>query len=209
MSIRSAKARNAHRVGLLITVAGEGPAERCRNVTVDLRFAHAAVGSVMFHHRFPTEMPAAGHYTARLGDLDATAPQPLGLSLFVTDLDALGPVHVADVLVSADVLVGLGTEHRRITVPIVATLDGQDHVEPTVEQTLVHLQAARAHEDAIQQADAGNFDGAANTLRVARDSLSTYARPAEIAKEMADLAAESMRLARRETPAPGKPPDAS
>jgi hypothetical protein len=114
--------------------------------------------------------------------------------------------------VSADVPVGERSEHRHVTVPIVATLAGTDHVEPAVEQTLVRLQTARAREDATQQADAGNFDGAANTLRVARDSLSTYARQAEIAKEMADLAAESMRLARREPPASppsGKLPDAS
>ncbi len=237
LSTRFASAQNAHRVGLLITIAGERVRERpaitgepadptgaaagdtegvaglaARNVALELRLTHPAVAGVMFYQRFPMEATAPRAYVLRVGDLDAATPQQLGLSLFVEDLDQLGPQHVADLRVSADVVVGDGMEHRIITVAIIANLDGTDHVDPTVERTIVRFQAARARDDAIQQADAGNFDGAANTLRVARDSLSTYARQAEIAEEMADLAAESMRLSLRESRAPPRSdesPDAS
>jgi hypothetical protein len=217
LSSRFSTSHNAYRVGLLITIAGDPAPEigveppdqesdsfapAARNVTVELRQTHPAVTAVMVYQRFPMESTESNEYVIRVGDLSCTNPQPLGISLFVSELDQLGSVHVADVQVSADVVVGDGMAHRTITVPIEATLDGTDHIEPTVERAIVRFQAARAREDAIRQADAGNFDGAANTLRVARDSLATYARQAEIAEEMADLAAESMRLARREHPEP-------
>jgi hypothetical protein len=211
LSTRFARERNTHRVGLLITIAGERtPEHPARNVTLQLRLTHPAVAGVMFYQRFPMEATAPHEYVLHLGDLDATDPQPLGLSLFVEDLDQLGPQHVADLCVSADIVVGDGTERRVVTLPITAMLDDHDHVDPTVDQAIARFQAARARADAIQQADAGNFDGAANTLRVARDSLSTYAHHAEIAKEIAELAAESMRLARRESrELPRESPDAS
>jgi Ca-activated chloride channel family protein len=169
-----------------------------QNVTVDLRLLHDNVAGVMFYQRFPLETPEPGRYIVRLGDLYATNARPLGLSLFVNDLDVLGSLQVADVRVSADVLTGDGIEHRVMSVPVVANLDGTDHVEPTVDRTLIRFQAARARDEAIQQADAGNFDGAANTLRVARDNLARYASHAEVAEEMEDLAMEAGRLAQHE-----------
>jgi len=169
-----------------------------QNVTVSLRFTHDAVAGVMFYQRLPIETPEAGRYRIRLGDLYATSPRPLGLSLFVNDLDTLGTLEVAQVRVSADVLTAEGIEHRVITLPVVVNLDGTDHVEPTVERTLVRFQAARAREDAIARADAGDLDAAARSLSSARDALAPYAADPAVAEEMADLDAEAARMARHE-----------
>ena len=169
-----------------------------QNVTVDLRCIHDAVAGVMFYQRLPIETPQAGRYVIRLGDLYATSPRPLGLTLFVNDLDTLGTVEVAEVRVSADVLTAEGIEHRVITLPVVANLDGTDHVEPTVDRTLVRFQAAKAREDAIARADAGDLDAAARSLDLAREALAPYAADPEVAEEMADLEAEAECMARHE-----------
>jgi len=169
-----------------------------QNVTVDLRLLHDAVAGVMFYQRLSIQTPEPNHWVIRLGDLYATSPRMLGLTIFVNDLDVLETVQVAEVRVSADVLTAEGVEHRVITTPVVVNLDGADHVEPTVERTLVRFQAAKAREEAVQQADAGNLDGAANTLRVACDCLARYGDDAEVAEEMTDLAAEAQRLAERD-----------
>jgi len=169
-----------------------------QNVTVDIRVRHEGVAGVMFFQRFPIETPEDNHWIVRLGDLYATSPRLLGLTLFVNDLEELGAVEVAQVRVSADVLTAQGVEHRVVTTPVVANLDGENHVEPTVERTLIRFQAARAREDAVKQADLGHFDSAAHTLRVARDSLALYSSDADIAEEMEDLAIEATRIAERE-----------
>ena len=49
--------------------------------------------------------------------------------------------------------------------PVVANLDGEDRVEPTVEQTFLRFQAAKAREEAVRRADDGDFDAAAAGLR--------------------------------------------
>jgi len=169
-----------------------------QNVTVEVRLVHPAAAGLMLYQRLPVETPEPNRWVVRLGDLHATSPRVLGCTVFVNDLERLGTVQVAEVKVAADVLISEGIEHRTITTPVVANLDGADHVEPTVERQLVRFQAARAREDAIRQADAGNFDGAANTLRVARDGLARYGDDADVADEMDDLAAEAMRLAERD-----------
>jgi Ca-activated chloride channel family protein len=169
-----------------------------QNVTVDLRLLHDAVAGVMFYQRLSIETPEPNHWVVRLGDLDATSPRVLGLTLFVNDLDELGTVRVAEVRVSADVLTAEGIDHRVITTPVTVNLDGSDHVEPTVERTLVRFQAAKAREEAIARADRGDLDGAAQVLRVAQKSLAPYAADAEVTDEMADLATEAARLAERD-----------
>ena len=81
-----------------------------------------------------------------------------------------------------------------ITLPVVANLDGTDHVEPTVESSLVRFQAAQAREAAIEQADGGDLDGAAGMLREASEMLCGYASDPQVAEEIEDLRAESERL---------------
>jgi len=102
------------------------------------------------------------------------------------------------VRVVSDVVTAEAIEHRVITLPVVANLDGTDHVEPTVESSLVRFQAAQAREAAIEQADGGDLDGAAETLHEASAMLCCYASDPVVAEEMEDLRAESERLQRGE-----------
>jgi Ca-activated chloride channel family protein len=169
-----------------------------QNVTVEVRLEHDAAAGVMFYQRLQVETPEPNRWVVRLGDLYATSPQLLGLTLFVNDLEELGTVQVAQVRVSADVLTAEGIEHRVITTPVVANLDGADHLEPTVERTLVRFQAARAREDAIAHADRGDLDGAASALHVAMSCLDAYSADPEVAEEMEDLAAEAERMERHD-----------
>jgi Ca-activated chloride channel homolog len=169
-----------------------------QNVTVELRLLHDAVAGVLFLQRLPVETPEANRWVVRLGDLYATSPRVLGLTLFVNDLEELGMVQLAEIKVTADVLTAEGIEHRTITTPVMANLDGTDHVEPTVERQLVRFQAAQAREEAIAHADRGDLHGAANALRVAQNSLAPYAADAEVAEEIDDLAAEAERFAQNQ-----------
>ena len=78
--------------------------------------------------------------------------------------------------------------------PVMANLDGEDRVEPTVEQTFLRFQSAKAREEAIRRADEGNFEGAAASLREAAAGMTACPMAPEIAEEMEDLEAEAVRL---------------
>jgi hypothetical protein len=96
--------------------------------------------------------------------------------------------------VSADHLVPEGIEHRETTMPVVANLDGADHVEPEVETTLVRFEAARARKEAVDCADRGDFEGAAHMLREASARLSDLPATPYLAEEIEDLEAEAQRF---------------
>jgi len=91
-----------------------------------------------------------------------------------------------------------GITHRTIVMPVVANLDGEDRPEPTVEQTFLRFHSAKAREEAIRQADEGNFGGAAACLREAAVMMSSCEAGPEFAEEMTDLEAEAIRLEGRE-----------
>ncbi|MDQ3427144.1 MAG: hypothetical protein M3477_04870 [Gemmatimonadota bacterium] len=82
--------------------------------------------------------------------------------------------------------------------PLVANLDGEDRIEPTVEQTFLLFRSAKAREEAIRLADVGHFEGAAASLRQALVSMSACESVPVIADEMQDLHAEAVRLEARE-----------
>ena len=113
-----------------------------------------------------------------LHDLYATSPKALGLVFHVEDVRELGKVQLGEVRVEADVVTEAGIEHRTTVMPVFANLDGEDRVEPTVEQTFLRFQAARAREEAVRRADEGDFDGAAASLRDAAGALAACRRRA-------------------------------
>ncbi len=124
---------------------------------------------------YPVEKAAGGGWRLRLNDLYATTPRALGLVLHVEDVRELGKVLLAEVRVEADVITEAGIEHRTTVMPILANLDGEDRIEPVVEQTFIQFQVAKAREEAMRHADRGEFDQA-------------------VAEEMEDLEEESRRL---------------
>jgi hypothetical protein len=118
----------------------------------------------------------------------------LGLIFHVEDVRELGKVQLGEIRIEADIVGTDGIEHRTVVMPVIANLDGEDHIEPRVEQTFLRFHSARAREEAIRQADEGNFGGAAAALREAVAGMSASPAAPELTEEMEDLAAEAVRL---------------
>ncbi len=97
----------------------------------------------------------------------------------------------------ADVVGEAGIEHRTTVMPVVANLDGEDHVEPAVEQTFLRFQVARAREEAVRRADGGDFDAAAASLRDAAGGLAACPAASGVAEEIEDLEAEASGMDQR------------
>ena len=103
-------------------------------------------------------------------------------------------MKLGEVRVEADVVTDTGIEHRTTVMPVLANLDGEDHVEPEVEHTFLRFQAAKAREDAVRLADGGEFDRAAAGLEAAAASLAPIALGPGMAEEIEDLQREAGRL---------------
>ncbi len=168
-----------------------------QNLEVEVRLTHPRVAGVSFLQSYPVSHGDAGGWRVALHDLYATSPRALGLIFHVEDVRELGKVQLGEVRVEADVVAEDGIEHRITVMPVFANLDGEDRIEPTVEQTFLRFQAARAREEAVRQADRGDFDGAASCLREAAVALSTCADAPGMAEEIDDLRAEATRLDQR------------
>ena len=147
-----------------------------QNVTVEVRLSDPRVAGVSFLQSYAVEKTPEGGWRVRLHDLYATSPKALGLVLHVDDVRELGKVKLGEVRVEADVVTETGIEHRTTVMPVLANLDGEDHVEPTVEQTFLRFQAAKAREEAVRLADQGKFDRAAAGLEAAAAALAPVAQ---------------------------------
>jgi hypothetical protein len=168
-----------------------------QNVELEVSLTHPSVAGVSFLQSYPVETTPEGTWRISLNDLYATSPRAIGIVFHVDDVQNLGKVSLGEVRIEADVLSEAGVEHRTITMPVVANLDGEDRTEPGIEQTFLQFQSARAREEAIRQADSGNFEGAAASLRNAADKLSACQGVPAIAEEMEDLVAEADQLEAR------------
>jgi hypothetical protein len=156
------------------------------------------VQGVTFVQDYPLDRTASGDWVTSVGDLYGTAGRALGLVFHVENVTELGQVQLGEVEVSADVVTPEGVEHRVLTMPVVANLDAEDHVEPEVERTLVKFEAAKARREAVDRADGGDFDGAAASLRQAAAQLMPYAAAPDVKDEVDDLEAEATRMEQRE-----------
>jgi Ca-activated chloride channel homolog len=168
-----------------------------QNVEVEVRLAHPRVAGVSFLQSYPVAPTGDGAWRVALHDLYAGSPRALGLVFHVEDVRELGKVTLGEVRVEADIITESGIEHRTTVMPVLANLDGEDRVEPAVEQTFLRFQAARAREEAVRRADAGDFDGAAASLRDAVAALRTAPPEAGLEEEVEDLRAEAARLEER------------
>jgi Ca-activated chloride channel family protein len=167
-----------------------------QNVEIEVRLTHPRVAGVSFLQSFPVSQTADGWRVA-LHDLYATSPKALALVFHVEDVGQLGKVTLGEVRIEADVVRKRGIEHRTTVMPVIANLDGEDRVEPVVEQTFLRFQAARAREEAVRRADEGDFDTAAAGLREAADALGACPVTPGLAEEIDDLRAEAVRLEER------------
>jgi len=169
-----------------------------QNVELEVRLTHPDVAGVTFLQSYPVETTPEGAWWVTLNDLYATSPRAIGIVFHVEDVQNLGKAALGEVRIEADVLSETGTEHRTVIMPVVANLDGEDRIEPGVEQTFLQFHSARAREEAIRRADRGDYHGAAASLREAVTQLSVCEGVPMIAEEIEDLAAEAARLDARQ-----------
>ena len=78
-----------------------------------------------------------------------------------------------------------------------ANLDGADHVEPVVEETLLRFRNAVARREAVELADDGRFDQAAARLEEAALACAPYMKSPAVAEESRDLRAQAELLKQR------------
>jgi Ca-activated chloride channel family protein len=168
-----------------------------QNIEIEVRLTHQRVAGVSFQQSYPVQQTKAGGWNIELHDLYATSPKALALLFHVEDVRELGKVQLGEVRVEADVVSEDGIEHRTIIMPVFANLDGEDRIEPTVEQAFLRFQAARAREEAVRRADDGDFDSAAAALGQAAASLEACPGAPELAEEIDDLRMEAVRMKER------------
>jgi Ca-activated chloride channel family protein len=168
-----------------------------QNVEIEVRLTHPSVAGVSLLQSYQVQQTPEDGWRIALHDLYATSPKALGLLFHVEDVAQLGRVQLGEVRVEADIVTAEGIEHRTTTLPVFANLDGEDHVEPMVEQTFLRFQAARAREEAVRRADNGDFAGAASSLRDAAAGFMDCLESPGMVEEMEDLQAEAVRLEQR------------
>lgn len=165
-----------------------------QNVEIEVSLTHPKAAGVTFLQSVPVVTTPDGTWRVAFGDLYATSPRPLGLVFHVEDVAELGQVEVAQVKVQADVVTPEGIAHRTIVMPVVANLDGNDHVEPQVEETFLRFRTAKAREEAVRFADAGDYDRAAARLNEAAFACAPFLSSPVVAEERRDLMAQAELL---------------
>jgi Ca-activated chloride channel family protein len=165
-----------------------------QNVEVEIRLTHSRGAGVTFLQSYPVSQTADGGWKVQLHDLYATSPKALALVFHVEDVPDLGKVQLGEIRIEADLVKEDGIEHRTTVIPVLANLDGEDRIEPTVEQTFLRFQAASAREEAIRRADEGDLDGAASQLLDAATALLPCAAAPGMAEEIEDLRTEAALL---------------
>lgn len=165
-----------------------------QNLVVEATLSHPGVAGVSVVPGLPCSRTADGGWQIRLGDLYAVEPRSVGFVFHVENAGQLGDVELGRVTVQADILRPDGVEHRSTTIPVMATLDSQDHVAPEVESAFLRFALAQAREDAVRLADAGNLQGASGALHAAAQLIPADSNDAYLQDIRGDLLEEAARL---------------
>jgi hypothetical protein len=132
-----------------------------------------AVAAVRQLNHYPSEKHLTG-YVFHLGDIYAEEVKMLLLELSIPALQSLGEVEVAHLRFDYDEIGDAGAVHRTVEMPIrVNTVPEDDFAEqqPNVEVTKAMLLLRAAREEAISEADRGNFARAKNILAGVADEI--------------------------------------
>ena len=160
-----------------------------QNVNLAVRLTHPGVAGVSIKPALRGVVQHDDGWSVPIGDLYAVQTRSVALLFHVAQRPDDAATPLGEVVVSADILHPDGIEHRTVTLPVMATLDGRDRVEPEVETTWLRFEVAEARETAIRLADAGDTDSAAETLRSAAAGLGE-----ELSELREDLLREAQRL---------------
>ena len=165
-----------------------------QNLSVEVTLSHPGVAGVTIVPDLPVQRTADGAWRVKLGDLYAVQPRSVGFIFHVENADRLGAVELGSIAVRADLIRPDGVEHRTTTLPVMATLDGQDHVSAEVESAFLRFAVAKAREEAVRQADQGDLQQACRTLHDAAERIPADSGDAELLESRNDLLAEASRL---------------
>jgi Ca-activated chloride channel family protein len=162
-----------------------------QNVSVELRPGpHVELLGVL--NEYP-QVPVAGGVQLELGDAYADEKRRIVFALHVPHLPALGPASVAE-LVIRYVSVGGQIAQHELTVPVLVNAVSASEAaavapDPEVREEVLVLKAARARDDAIGLADAGDHDAARQLLAERHHELRSagLAAPADELLEDAEL----------------------
>ena len=113
------------KIGWVVGLSGE-------NVTVEVTRRNPGGAGVRVVNEMPHERTAEGGWRIKLGDLYAIEPRSVGLIFHVEGVAALGDLEIGRVTVHSDILHAKGVEHPTVALPVIATLDCQDHVVPEI-----------------------------------------------------------------------------
>jgi Ca-activated chloride channel family protein len=165
-----------------------------QNLSVEVTLTHPGVAGVTIVPELPAQRTDDGAWRVKLGDLYAVQPRSVGFIFHVENADQLGAVELGSIAVRADLIRPDGVEHRTTTLPVMATLDGQDHVSAEVESAFLRFAVAKAREEAVRQADQGDLKQACRTLHDAAQRIPPDSSDAELLESRNDLLAEASRL---------------
>ncbi|MGQ9888394.1 MAG: VWA domain-containing protein [Aggregatilineales bacterium] len=137
----------------------------------------------------------------RLGDVFGEEVKTLVLELTLVGLEEVGAVQIATLRFEYDELSSAGVEHRALELPVlvnVAPAGAQPALpNPEVSQTVLLLKAAQARNQAVREADRGNYAGASQVLRQAAEAIANSGlRSSLLSDEQQALAKEAADLAR-------------
>lgn len=140
-----------------------------QNVTLEIRPAQS-VEMLGVLNEYP-HVPVAGGVRVELGDGYAGETRRVVFGLHIPRLGELGVARVAE-LVLRYVAVGDEIVEHTLTIPVVANLVSADEaaaaeLDAEVQEEVRVLEAARAQNEAIRLADAGDFDSARDVLLTA------------------------------------------
>jgi Ca-activated chloride channel family protein len=115
------------------------------------------------------------HVSFRLGDVFGDEVKTLALELSLPAFEQLGETQIATLRFDYDELTETGAEHRVLEMPVIINIapEGQQPLPANseVSQSVLLLRSAQARQDAVEQADRGNYSGASQSLRSAADAI--------------------------------------
>ncbi len=133
-----------------------------QDVQVTLRLDGAL--QVRVHNDWPAQSSDDG-LVLDLGDLYARDPKRVLAEFEVIDGMVAPHAMLGTLIVSAAVVSPQGIERRVTTTPITASMDAQQHIEPTIEREVLAAFVAQARRRAVALGDAGDTAAAEAELR--------------------------------------------
>jgi Ca-activated chloride channel homolog len=164
-----------------------------QNVSLEIQ-PHAAVEVLGVLNEYPLAQIAGG-VQVELGDAFAGERRRVVLALHVPHLAALGPVSVAE-LVLRYVAIGDEIAQHEVTIPVVANVVSAEEAatavpDAEVREEVMILLSAKARDEAVFDAAAGNFDAALARISTLKEEFRATNSPRLLEEADALEAAES------------------